>query len=290
MQGCGLKNWAPWRKALNSSFCTNWWLPSEGSSNHVCCWRRALPCRHLLGGINYYFAPGSPADSPLCEECYPALPRLSEVGSHMRPTLSGSQSHWWYGFSFTAAPGGVQGRLGHRLNSQGYEWVLDEEISWGWCPSHANQLQPEALIFLLKRGRQSRGEHTALPWGCHQSRGFPPGVEVLGMHMCEGTRLSSTQIIILLSFAETSVLWTKSPFTGRPLLKASSWTLAVGFSSASFLRVSSSLIMSSNKITTFGSNNDHWLQEGATRARSPARHQSTLEPTRQRRKEVEKRG
>lgn len=238
-------------------------------------------------------APGSPADSPQYEEYYPALPRLHKVGSHTRPTISGCQSHWWYGFSFTAAPGGVQGRFGKVRAQVKLTWLW---VSAGWrdflefVPFPCQPAAARSTNLPVKKGGKVWGGTLLYPWGCHQSAGFPRGVEALGTHTCEGTLLSSTQIIMLLSFAETSVLWTKSPSTGRPLLKASSWTLAVGFSSASFLHVNSSLIMSSNKITTFGSNNDHWLQEGATRARSPARHQSTLEPTRQRWKEVEKRG
>lgn len=134
------------------------------------------------------------------------------------------------------------------------------------------QQQPEVLIFLLKRGEVKPAGHSAVyPWGCLLKYWDPCWCGSCGYaHTCECTPPYDTQINILLSFPETSVLWTKSPSTGRSLLKASSWTLAVGFSSASFLRVNYSLIMSSNKITTFGSNNNYWLQEGGHSRKEPS--------------------
>lgn len=125
------------------------------------------------------------------------------------------------------------------------------------------QQQPEVFIFLLKRGEVKSAGQSPLPMRVSLKHRDSSQCRSSGyVHTCERKPPSDMQINILLSFPETSVLWTKSPSTGRSLLKASSWTLAVGFSSASFLRVNYSLIMSSNKITSFGSNNDYWLQEG----------------------------
>lgn len=122
------------------------------------------------------------------------------------------------------------------------------------------QQHPEVLIFLLKRGEESLWGTVPCPLGCLRSHGIRVCVETLRLWVLATP--SNTQINILLSFPETSAHWTKSPSTGRSPLKASSWTLAAGFSFASFLRVNYSSIMSSNKSTTFGSNNNYWLQEG----------------------------
>lgn len=136
------------------------------------------------------------------------------------------------------------------------------------CPI---QCQPGVLLFLFKSGVVKCAGHSAVPMRVSLKCGDPSLWGSSGYtHTCECTPPCDTQINILLSFPETSVLWTKSPSTGRSLLKASSWTLAVGFSSASFLRVNYSLIMSSNKITTFGSNNDYWLQEGGHSRKEPS--------------------
>lgn len=145
------------------------------------------------------------------------------------------------------------------------------------------QQQPQVLIFLSKRHKVCRVQ-------CCTHEGVS---EVWGSFLewklrCGCTPPSDTQINMLLSFPETSVLWTKSPSTRKFLLKASSWTLAVGFSSASFLRVNYSLIMSSNKITTFGSNNDYWLQEGGHSRKEPSEAPKHLRTNAAQMEEVEK--